>query len=166
MFDIIDSQRRARQRLTRTSTRRRRSDAGRSRLPPAVLAELQAVALGMDRPRMAAIQRRLARVCARHGVKMPSRASVYNTLSRIEGHSYVVSGLPDGVREGLYNLAATSSVPGRQLVFHCFNYGSVAAVSYAAGLPWIDLYQAERLRGWRPRSLGLLRAVMAVRGIH
>ncbi len=74
--------------------------------------------------------------------------------------------MPAGVREGLYNLAANGSVPGRQLVFYCFNYGSVATASYAAGLPWLDLYQAERLRGWRPRSLGLLRAVMAVRGIR
>ena len=166
MFDILDSQRRAQQRLTRTSTRRRRSDAGHSRLRPPVLAELRAAALGMDRPRLSAIQRRLARVCVRHGLKMPSRASVYNTISRIEGHEYEVSALPAGVREGLYNLSANSSVPGRQLVFYCFNYGSVAAASYAAGLPWLDLYQAERLRGWRPRSLGLLRAVMAVRGIR
>lgn len=115
---------------------------------------------------MTTIQRRLAGVCARHGVKMPSRASLYNTLSRLEGHGYEVSELPAGVREGLYNLAADGSVPGHQLVFYCFNYGSVSTASYAAGLPWLDLYQAERLRGWRPRSLGLLRAVMAVRGLR
>jgi hypothetical protein len=65
----------------------------------------------------------------------------------------------------LYNLGPTGTVPGHQLAFYCFNYGSLAAVSYAAGLPWLDLHQARRLQGWRPRSRGLLDAVMRVRGI-
>jgi hypothetical protein len=56
-------------------------------------------------------------------------------------------------------------VPGHQLAFYCFNYGSLGAISYAAGLPWLDLYQARRMRGWRPRSFGLLLAVMRRRGL-
>lgn len=56
-------------------------------------------------------------------------------------------------------------MPGPQLAFYCLNYGSLAAISYAAGLPWLDLYQAGRLRGWRPRSRGLLDAVLRARGI-
>jgi hypothetical protein len=166
MFDIHDSQQRAKRRLDRTSTRRRRSDAGRSRLSPLVLAELRVVALGVDRPRMAATQRHIADFCARHGLRPPSRASLYNALARIEGHAYEVALLPIGVREALYNLAPDAMVPGRQLAFYCFNHGSLTAASYAAGLPWLDLYQAVRLRGWRPRSLGLLRAVMTVRGLR
>jgi hypothetical protein len=56
-------------------------------------------------------------------------------------------------------------VPGHQLAFYCFDYGSLAAISFAAGLPWLDLYQARRMRGWRPRSFGLLAAVMRRRGL-
>ena len=66
----------------------------------------------------------------------------------------------------LYNLAPDAVVPGAQLVFYCFNYGSLAAMSFAAGLPWLDLRRASRLRGWRSRSRGLLDAVMRVRGIR
>jgi hypothetical protein len=49
-------------------------------------------------------------------------------------------------------------------VFYCLNYGSLAAMSFAAGLPWLDLHQARHLRGWRPRSRGLLDAVLRARG--
>lgn len=114
---------------------------------------------------MAAIQRRIAGVCAKRGLRAPSRASLYNVLARIEGHRYDVPALPPHVREVLYNLAPNATVPGHQLVFYCVNYGSVAAVGYAAGLPWLNLYQAWHLRGWRPRSRGLLQAVMRVRAI-
>jgi hypothetical protein len=51
-------------------------------------------------------------------------------------------------------------------VFHCLNYGTLPAMCYAAGLPWLDLFQASQLRGWRPRSRSLLQAVMRVRGIR
>jgi non-specific serine/threonine protein kinase len=34
-----------------------------------------------------------------------------------------------------------------------------------AGLPWLDLYQARRARGWRTRSRGLLDAVLRAREI-
>jgi hypothetical protein len=166
MFDLGDSQHRARRRLQRRSTRHRRSDAGQSRLSPMILDGLRALVLGADRPSMGAIQRHIAELCAGNGLKPPSRASLYNALSRVEGHAYDVSRLPASVRSALYNLAEDGRVPGHQLTFYCFNHGSMAAVSYAAGLPWLDLYQASHLRGWRPRSLGLLHAVMTVRGLR
>jgi hypothetical protein len=130
-----------------------------------VLEGLRSLVLGQDRPSMAAIEHRVSEVAARYGRRPPSRASLYNALSGLEGHTYRVERLPPKVREALYNLAPEGAVPGHQVVFYCFNYGSLAAVSYAAGLPWIDLYQARRVRGWRSRSLGLLHAAMRVRGI-
>jgi hypothetical protein len=163
MFDLLESQRQAEQRFVRTSRRRRRSDAGRSRLAPAVVEELRSLVLGLERPSMAAIRRHLTDWCVSRGLRPPSRASLYNTLPRIPGHVYGVALLSPHVKEALYNLGPDGEVPGHQLAFYCFNYGSLAAVSYAAGLPWLDLYQALYLRGWRPRSLGLLHAAMRVR---
>jgi hypothetical protein len=115
---------------------------------------------------MTAVHRRLAEFCTRQGLRPPSRATLYNVLARIEGHVYDISALPPHVREALYNLAPDGTVPGHQLAFYCFNHGSLAAASYAAGLPWLDLYQAARLRGWRPRSRGLLRAALRARGLE
>jgi hypothetical protein len=69
------------------------------------------------------------------------------------------------VQGALYNLGPTGQVPGHQLVFHAFQHGDTRAMSFAAGLPWLDLYQAQRMRGWRARSRGLLDAVMRRRGI-
>ena len=166
MLDLDQSQRQARARLQRSSPRRRRSDAGRSRLPPAVLTEVRLAALGGGRPSMAALQRRVADVCKDQGIRPPARASLYNALARTEGHVYATSELPGAVVEALYNLAPDGTVPGPQLVFHCLNYGTLPAMCYAAGLPWLDLFQASRLRGWRPRSRSLLQAVMRVRGIR
>jgi hypothetical protein len=165
LFDINKSQRQARERLDRVSTRRRRSDAGRSRLSEVVLAELRTAALGDDRPSMAALQRLVSERCLAAGLKPPARASLYNALARLDGHIYTVATLPRPVADALYNIAPDARVPGHQLAFHCLNYGSLGAVSYAAGLPWLDLYQARRMRGWRPRSLGLLLAVMRRRGL-
>ena len=65
----------------------------------------------------------------------------------------------------LYNLAPESEVPAHQVAFYCFNYGDLAAASFAAGLPWLALYQAARLPGWRARSRGLLEATLRVRNI-
>jgi hypothetical protein len=130
-----------------------------------VLAEVRASALAMNRPSMAALQRRIADLSTATGRRPPSRAALYNALSRVEGRSYDVSQLPPPVIDALHNLAPAGTVPGHQLVFCCFNHGSLAAVSFAAGLPWLDLHQAAHLRGWRPRSWGLLEAVMRVRGI-
>ena len=165
MFDLRECQLRARHRLDRQSTRRRRSDAGRSRLPPAVLAVLGHATLGHDRPSMAALQRLVADVCTDQGIRPPARASLYNAVGRIDGHVYSIAELPGPVADTLYNLASNGTVPGPQLVFNCFNYGAVAAICYAAGLAWLDLSQASKLRGWRPRSQGLLQSVMRMRGI-
>ncbi len=130
-----------------------------------VLDELRRSALGLERPSMAALQRRVSDRCRAAGLKAPSRASLYNAFSLIDGHSFVIASLPPAVVETLYNLDRSGVVPGHQLAFYCFNYGSLGAVSYAATLPWLDLYQAARRRGWRPRSQGLLQSVMRVRGI-
>jgi hypothetical protein len=165
MFDLTKSQEEAARRLRAASRRRIRSDRGRSRLPAAVLAEVRASALGLNRPPVAELQRRIAALCTARGLRTPSRASLYNAFAAIEGHAYEIDALPPPLLEVLYNLAPTGLVSGRQLAFHCFNYGSLAALGYAAGLPWLDLYQARRLRGWRPRSRGLLDAVMRARGI-
>jgi len=166
MFDISDSQRRARVRLGRTSSRQRRADAGRTRLPPFLIEGLRALVLGMERPPMSSIGRALGDLCARHGRRPPARASLYSVLRRLEGHTYEVSRLPPHVRNALYNLAPSGPVPGPQLVLYCLNHGSLAAASFAAGLPWLDLYQASYLPGWRPRSRGLLDAVLRVRGVR
>ena len=115
---------------------------------------------------MVTIARAIAASCARHGRRPPARASLYNALARIEAHTYEASSLPPHVRDALYNLSPEGPVPGPQLVLYCFNHGSLAATSFAAGLPWLDLYQAATLRGWRPRSRGLLDAVMRARGIR
>jgi hypothetical protein len=166
VFSFIEAQREAMSRLGRVSARRRRSDAGRSRLAPEVLKELQLAALHQDPPSMADVQSRISDTCGALRIKPPSRASLYNTLPRIEGHRYSIALLPDHVAATLYNLAPAGEVPGHQLAFHCFNYGSLPAISYAASLPWLDLYQARRLRGWRPRSRGLLEAVLRARGLR
>jgi len=86
-------------------------------------------------------------------------------MAREPGASYDLSHLPTPVRSSCYNLEPGSVIPGHQLVFYAFNYGGTRAISYAAGLPWLVLYKAARLPGWRPKSRGLLRAVMRVRRI-
>ena len=163
MFDLMASQARARERLGPSSTRRRRSDAGRSRLRPELLAELRALLLADGHPSMTAIQRRLAAFARERGWRPPARATLYTALSRLEGSSHVRATLPAAVQEALYNLAPDAIVPGHQVAFYCFNHGSLAAASVAAGLPWLDLYQAARARGWRSRSRGLLLAALAAR---
>jgi hypothetical protein len=164
MFDVEAAQQHARQRFDRASSRRRRADAGRSRLPEAVFAEIRASALGHDRPSFKGLFGRIAAVCASSGLKVPSRASIYNAFARIEGHSYAVAELPPDAAASLYNLGSAATVPGHQLAFHCLNYGPLSALSYAATLPWLDLHQARHIRGWRPRSRGLLAAIERARG--
>lgn len=115
---------------------------------------------------MTVLRRRIEELCARHGLRVPARTSLYSAFDRMEGRIYLVSDLPAHVGAVLYNLAPSASLPGRQLAFYCFNYGPLSAISFAAGLPWLDLHQARRLRGWRPRSLGLLESVLRVRGIR
>ncbi|MBN1770749.1 MAG: hypothetical protein JXB32_05775 [Deltaproteobacteria bacterium] len=108
----------------------------------------------------------VAERCRRHGLAAPSRATVYKLLRVIDGPHHRVADLPDLVQAALYNLEADSVVPERQVAFYCFNYGDLAALSFAAGLPWLALYQARHTPGHRPRSLGLLRAVLRARGIE
>jgi hypothetical protein len=163
MFDFTLSQSRARERLGTARSRRRRSDAGRSRLRPELLAELRSQVLAAEPPSMTAIHRRLAALARERGWRPPARATLYAALSSVDGSRHVRGALPEPVQAALYNLAPEAIVPGHQVAFCCFNHGSLAAASYAAGLPWIDLYQASRARGWRPRSRGLLLAALRAR---
>jgi hypothetical protein len=164
-FDLAASLARAEERIAATTTRRRRSDAGQLRLAPGARAALRRLVLGAERPRMVDLERELATACRRARTRPPARATVYAALALIEGHRYQAAALPPHVRAVLYNLDLSAAVPGHQLAFYCFNYGGLDALSFAAGLPWLDLYQAARLGGWRPRSRGVLEAVLRARGI-
>lgn len=161
-FDLAASVDRARQRLGHG---RRRADAGKTRLAPVAVTLLRKLLLGQERPRMVDVERELARACRRRGVKPPARATLYASLARVEPHSYPIGDLPARVQATLYNLDRDAAVPGHQLAFYCFNYGDLATASFAAGLPWLDLFQAGKIGGWRARSRGLLEAVLRVRGI-
>lgn len=108
---------------------------------------------------------RLGRFCRAKGLKPPARATIYQAMTRTPPRAHAVADLPEAVQQALYNLRGAEEVPGHQLAFYCLNYGDLAAISFAAGLPWLALYQAARLPGWRPRSRGLLEAVLGTRGI-
>lgn len=144
---------------------RRRADAGLLRVPATVLAHLRTLVLDHERPRMVDLLAALNRRCRQRGVACPSRATLYKLLHQVEGHSYDPAALPTAVRAALYNLDLDRPVPGHQLAFYCFHHGDLQALSFAAGLPWLDLYQAARTPGWRPRTRGLLDAVLEARGI-
>lgn len=163
-FDFRESVARAEQRLGRQARRPRR-DSGQSRLPAELAAELNRLLQGQERPPVRQILRRLEVFCDEHGLTTPARATIYQAMAGLPSRSYTIVDLPDEVRETLYNLGSLGSVPGHQLAFHCLNYGGVRAASFAAGLPWLALYQAARLPGWRPRSRGLLRAIRVARRI-
>ncbi|MBI5547524.1 MAG: hypothetical protein HY901_26880 [Deltaproteobacteria bacterium] len=107
----------------------------------------------------------LAGFCQDRNLSCPSRASVYKLLDRLDGHRYRVDELPTAVRAALYNLAPDADVPGHQVAFYCFNYGDLSAVCFASGMPWLDLHQAGRLRGWRSKSRGLWEAACRIRKI-
>jgi hypothetical protein len=62
-------------------------------------------------------------------------------------------------------VAADAAVPGDQAAFSAFNYGTTAALSYAAGMPWVCVRRAALRSGWRPRSFALLQAILHTRGI-
>ncbi|MBN2358230.1 MAG: hypothetical protein JXR83_02175 [Deltaproteobacteria bacterium] len=143
----------------------RRADAGQPRLPAAVMVDLRRLLLEQERPRMVDLLSALRRRCRRRGEACPSRATVYKLLHQIEGHSYDPSALPEPVRAALYNLNLQRPVPGHQLAFYCFHHGDLRALSFASGMPWLDLYQAARTPGWRPRTRALLDAVLEARGI-
>ena len=145
--------------------RRRRSDAGSSRFSQAVQDKMRQLLLQTDRPRISDLMRELKRYCIAHGERCPSRASLYNFAKNVQAHSYLPKDLQRELRDSLYNLAQDQPVPGHQLVFYALHNGNTAAICQAAALPWLDLYQASLLPGWRPRSRGLLRAIMRSRGI-
>jgi len=154
---------RARSRLG-SSARRRRSDAGKSRLAPPVERKLMALLGGAERPRVGVVYAQLRAFCARRGFEPPARASIYNALARVAAPAYLLEELPPEVRRTLHNVE-DGTVPGHQVVFAAFNYGDERALSFAAGMPWSCLLQAARLPGFRPKSLALLRAVMEFRGV-
>ena len=169
IFNIRESQDRAIQRLNaksipKTSGRRRRSDRGASRLDRRVLAWLTEEYDGYDRPVMSAVLARVAERCRIAGIAPPSRATAYKLMAVLPTPAYRVDQLPVAVRNALYNLTPESNVPAHQVAFYCFNYGDLAAISFASGLPWRALYQARRLPGHRDKSRGLLDAVAQARG--
>lgn len=108
----------------------------------------------------------IGRRCRRERLRPPSRATVYKLLDTLPTSSYRFRELPPPVQEALYNLGPGGEVPGHQVAFYCFNYGDLAAVSYASGLPWLAIHQAVNLPGWRARSRGLAEAVARDRGLR
>ncbi len=166
-FNLQTSFKRAEKRLgLRTPpARKQRSDLGVFRIPEATIALLRRSLSGTEFPGIPKILNELEILCQEQRQPMPSRATVYKFIKQYPGPTYPISELPRAVRKALYNLSEDTSVPGAQLAFYCFNYGNLKAVQYAAGLPWWPLYQACRMRGWRPKSQGLLLAVMRARGI-
>jgi len=108
---------------------------------------------------------KLRRTCSGRGLDAPSRATTYKLLTSLPVPTYRVADLPASVRDALYNLERDGEVPAHQLAFYCFNYGNLEAASFAAGLPWLAIYQALRMRGHRPRSRGLIEAVARARRI-
>lgn len=170
MFDNLDqSIARFRKRMgtesPAQSTRSRRSDRGRFRLPGPVSDRLQALLKTMERPTIRSLQSDLERYCQKVGFRPPSRATLYAFLAIAPTPAYLPTDLPSWVQDALYNLDLTVPVPGHQLAFYCFNYGDLRAVAFASGLPWLALYQAARMRGFRPKSRGLLDAILKVREI-
>ena len=149
----------------RTRTRRRRSDRGKSRLPEGVQQELRRLLSGLEYPGIQSISSDLKAFCDENGHVCPSRATIYKYMARASCASHAAADLPPSARNALYNLWGGVQVPGAQLAFYCFNYGDLTATHFAAGLPWLSLYQAARMRGWRPRCRGLLGAVLAARGV-
>ena len=132
-------------------------------MTPIVRAKLAELVSGDEQPRMVDVLHELAMFCRNNGEKLPSRAAVYKAIETLPTPAFQVSLLPSHVQEALYNVSSEAAVPGHQLVFYCLNYGGTRALSFAAGLPWLALYQAARQRGWRAKSRGLLSAIMATR---
>jgi hypothetical protein len=145
--------------------RKSRSDRGTPRISAEVLAVLVEACAGYDRPGMSELLSRVRAICRAEGLAPPSRASVYKLLATLALPRYKIANLPPSVRNALYNLTEETEVPAHQLAFYCFNYGDGAAISFAAGLPWLALYQAARMPGYRSRSRGLIEAVLRARGI-
>ena len=168
ILDLSSSFERARRRFgdaTKEGASRKRSDRGVVRLHPDVIEEVRRLAWGQDRPRMVDLLGEIGRFCQVRGLRRPSRTAMYRLLDGIAEHTYDPNALPHDVRVTLYNVDLTARIPGGQLAFHCFNFGNGRAMSFAAGLPWLDIHHARRKRGWRAKSRGVLDAVCRVRGI-
>lgn len=129
-----------------------------------VESKLLAILGGRERPPAVEVMRELRAFCGRRGLAMPSRATLYNAAERVPIPSYDQGELPNSVRRTLHNVGE-GKIPGHQVVFAAFNYGDSRALSFASGLPWVCLRRASKLPGFRPKSLALLAAVMALRGI-
>jgi hypothetical protein len=167
-FDLSASLERAQERLKRAAKaggRRPRSDRGTSRIDARTLAVLVEACGGYEQPGMSELLARVGETCRGMGLAPPSRASVYKLWATLPTPRYQVAGLSPSVRDALYNLTDDSEVPAHQVAFYCFNYGDLAAASFAAGLPWLALYQAARMPGYRSKSRGLIEAVMRARGL-
>ena len=164
MFDLSKSLQKAQERVP-GGTRRRRSDRGASRLDPSACAILDDLLSGQQKPAMRELLAELRERCSAVGVRPPSRATVYNHLDRAPVGRLRADELPAAVREVLYNLAPDAEVPAHQVAFRAINEGGLRAMTFAAGLPWLALHRARRLRGWRPRSRGLIEAICSTRGI-
>jgi hypothetical protein len=165
-LDLERSIESARHRLRRPAKERARADAGRPRAATSrSRAILEALLSGQERPPMRTLLADLQTRCAAAGEPCPSRASVYNFLPLAPVPAYGAQTLPPHVRDLLYNLSTRARVPGSQLAFYLVNHGDTRALGFAAGMPWLCLYQAERMRGFRPKSHALLRAILQARGI-
>lgn len=166
-FDLEASVARAERRLASPVRARRktRSDLGSTRLPGELARLLTRYANQQERPAMKEVLESLAATADRHGLRMPSRTTVYRFFDVAVPSGLRTDTLPPAVSDALYNLDGTARIPAPQVVFYCFNYGTPRAMSFAAGLPWLALHQARRIRGWRSRSRALLEAVTRNRGI-
>jgi hypothetical protein len=127
---------------------------------------LTKILAGQERPPTQQILRDLAVACTALGEKIPARATVYAFVAKAPTQAYRRSDLPQQVQSALFNLDDDAVVPGHQVAFACLNHGGMRAVCFAAGLQWLALYQAARMRGWRDKSRGLILAVLRARGIQ
>ena len=143
---------------------RRRADAGTFRLDPRLQDKLGELFETTEPLRMRVIERKLGDFCRSTGLRIPSRAALYRARRSIPLSRYRKADLTEAVQASLYNLDADALVPGDQIVFYAFNYGSTAAMSFAAGLPVVCLERAARLAGWRRKSLSALQCVLLWRG--
>jgi hypothetical protein len=164
-FNLLGSLDEAKKRFSSRAVRPTRSDAGRPRMSPKVQRIVESLLCGQERPAMRDLLAQIGERCRDCGEHCPSRATVYTCLSHASGPTYAVRELPTNVRASLYNIGDNAVVSGRQLAFYLFNYGDAQSLSFASGMPWLCLYQAERLRGFRNKSHALLRAIVRARRI-
>jgi len=64
---------------------------------------------------MRALHKRVSAACEAAGLKVPSRASLYNSFAMLDAHTYATASLPPDVASTLYNLDGVEAVPGHQL---------------------------------------------------